>query len=44
MKMIRCKKCGTMIASEDTIIERIMDEAREERKILENELIFRYHQ
>ncbi len=38
MKMIRCKKCGTMIASEDTIIERIMDEAREERKILENEL------
>ncbi len=38
MRMIRCKKCGTMIASEDTILERIMDEAREERRISENEL------
>lgn len=38
MRMIRCKKCGTMIASEDTILERIMDEAREERSISENEL------
>lgn len=38
MKMIRCRKCGTMVASEDSIIERIMDEVREERKLAIKEL------
>lgn len=37
MRMIRCKKCGTMVASEDGLLERIMDEAREERKLAEEE-------
>lgn len=37
MRMIRCKKCGTMVASEDGLLERIMDEAREERRLAEEE-------
>lgn len=37
MRMIRCKKCGTMVASEDGLLERIMDEAREERQFSQKE-------
>lgn len=39
MRMIRCNKCGTMVASSDTALERMMDEAREERKLAKKEEI-----
>lgn len=37
MRIIRCKKCGTMVTDDDNILERIMDESREERTMAEEE-------
>lgn len=37
MRIIRCNKCGTMVTDDENILERVMDEAREERKLAEGE-------
>lgn len=31
MRLVHCKKCGTMISTEETAIERMYDEIKEER-------------
>ena len=33
MRLIHCKKCGTMIATDETAIERMYDEIKEERML-----------
>ena len=31
MRLIHCKKCGTMISTDETAVERMYDEIKEER-------------